>query len=211
MSAERLASIEETVWTPGEQPALDKSLARSPFDPADDRDRLWTAYLPGVQPQVILAVRYRSRDEDFPPLQRHVQHLIPNGLPDWLYTVDTYRQSRILGKPLPGPEGIGPTGDSLVDEILDPSHGYLLWQFQLESLAQTLGLARQKSIRLRRHVNQKRPEPLRLLKEAPHAEGSFPSGLSLERVIKNRLLYDAALPGQWHAARLLLAAEERHT
>jgi len=72
MSAERLASIEETVWTPGEQPALGRSLARSPFDPADDRDRLWTAYLPGVQPQIILAVRYRSRDEDFPPLQRYV-------------------------------------------------------------------------------------------------------------------------------------------
>lgn len=66
MPTKPLASIEEVVWTLGERPALDQALARSPFDPTDGQDRLWTAYLSGKQPQVILAARYRSRDEDFP-------------------------------------------------------------------------------------------------------------------------------------------------
>ena len=110
--------------------------------------------------------------------------------------VDTYYQSRILREPLPSYEPSLFAPDSLLDELLAPSRGLLLWQFQLAQLA---GLPRPNAIDLRKHVNQKRPGAFGALRDL-----HLPSGLSLAGVVEERLLYEGTVPGQWSAAKALI-------
>jgi len=200
-------TLKEAVWRSGERAPLDRALSRSPFDPSEEQKDLWAAYRSGERPTIVLCMRYLERDEEAPTLKEYLRRIRPEGLYDYLFTADTYAQSRVFGEAPPDPEGLEPTGDPLVDEVLRPSRGYLLWQFQLESLAQILGLPRPEAVRLRRYVNQKRPEALQPLREVSHAKEAFPSGLSLKTLLEKRLLFDAALPGHWRAARLLAGAE----
>jgi len=202
-----LPPVKETVWTPGTSPNLDQALVRSPFNPSAERDRLWAAFLPSQmdeRPQVLLCARHLRRDEDTPRLISYLQEVRPKGLYGYLYAADTYYQSRIFGETPPGPEGLDPTGDPVVDPVLYSSRGYLLWQFQLESLTQALGLGRSESMKLRHLVNQKRPDALRVLRDASFTEETFPSGLRMKTLLEERLLFGAVLPGQWRVARLLL-------
>lgn len=229
LTSDALPTIKETTWKPGQRPELDRALARSPYESPSERQPFWTAYLPGSPPEIILCLCSRDRDEAFPRLAAYLRQVRPSSLHGYLFAVDTYYQSRQAGKPLPassgtesGSEGgtgngaenspqlgeLQPTGDPVVDEVLSPSQGLLLWQSQLESLAQALGLLRPDAIQLRRHVVQRRPDPLKLLEETEGAREVFPSGLSLVEVLEERLYYDAVVPGQWRAARLLIGASK---
>lgn len=200
-------NVEEDVWALGNRPRLDAAVKASRYNLEDGTadgaaaDGIWAAYLPGNPPQIILSARYLQEDEGFPPLEEHLHRLAPRSLVECLFALDSYRQCRILGEPLPGPGGYDFTADPVVDEVLASSQGILLWQFQLERLAQSLGLARQGAIRLRRGVNQKRPSAL-----DPVEGKTFPSELALRDVIGERLLYDGTVPGEWKGARILFDA-----
>lgn len=195
--------IEETIWALGNRPRLDAALKASRYNLEDGTaaDKVWAAYLPGDSPQFILGARHLRRDEGFLPLEGHLRRLAPRSLVECLFALDSYRQCRILGEPLPRPGDYDFTPDPVVDEILASSRGILLWQFQLERLAQSLGLPRKDAFRLRRRVNQKRPSAL-----DPVDEKTFPSGLALRDVIDERLLYEGTVPGEWQGARILFDA-----
>jgi hypothetical protein len=156
----RSAKIEEVVWTPGSRPGLDKAVQRFSYEPSTETRRLWAACLPGDPPRVVLCTRYRERDARFPTFARYLREVRPTGLLDDLYVADTYRQSRILGEPFPERERGHYPSDGVVDDILSASFGHLLWQFQMERLAQALGLPRRSAINLRRKVNQKQASAL---------------------------------------------------
>lgn len=141
------------------------------------------------------------RDKDFPPVTRYLRRVSPQTLVGYVYVLDTYRQCRLLAEPLPEKGSQDFTPDPVIDEILDSSRGTLLWQFQLERLAQSLGLPRQAAIRLRHRVNQKHPSALDSI------EGkTFPSGQGLGDVIDDRLLYEGTVPGEWEGARIVFDA-----
>lgn len=193
--------LEEAVWPPGSRPSLDQAIRRSPYEPSRRRERLWAAFLPDDPPEIILCARHLEKDAGFPELAGYLREVAPTTLLGYLYAVDTYRQSRISGTPLPETAEVECRSDDFVDRVLYPSMGILLWQFQLEQLAQGLGLSRRDAVDLRRDLNQKRPSALDAV------EGkTFPSGQPLSKIIDDRLLYNSVLPGRWHAARLLLQA-----
>ena len=192
--------IEEVVWTLGSRPRLDKAIRRSSYEPNGER-RLWAAYLPGTPPTMIFCTRYLGRDSAFSDFTSYLREVRPRRLLDYLYVVDTYRQSRIVGEPFPEREETRYSPDVVVEDILSASFGYLLWQFQLERLAQAIGLPRQGAIKLRRAVNKKQPSALN-----PVRGHTFASGQSLQEVIEQCLVYDGALAGQWGAARILRQA-----
>lgn len=196
--------IEEVVWVPGTRPELDEMVRQSPCELRQERKQLWAAYLPSGSPKLVLCMRYLERDDSFPRLADYIREVGPNQLFDYLYAVDTYRQSRILGRSLPGATESSYRPDAFIDEVLSSSRGLLLWQFHLEQLAQALGLSRREAIELARRVNQKRPSAL-----DPVGAKTFPSGQTLVDVVENRLVYDGVLPGQWQAARLLLQARNQ--
>jgi len=194
--------IQETVWTPGRRPGLNAAVGRSPFELCEDRNRVWAAYLETEPPDILLCGRYLERDQDFPRLEAYLSQVGPSSLSDYCYALDTYRQSRVLGKPLPLQEP-GPGSDPIVDEVLSATRGLLLWHTQMERLAQSLGLPRKKATEVRRRVNQKRPSAL------SRVEGlTFPSGQPFREIIEERLYYDGTVPGQWRSARILLEAEQ---
>jgi hypothetical protein len=190
-------ALTETVWTPGDQPELDAQATS--VTEVWKPDRLWAAYLPG--PELLMSARYRPGDEDFEPFSRYLKRLQPTSLEDCLFAVDSYYQSRLARRPLPGRAPLGFTPDPLADEVLAASNGILLWQRQLETLVETFLGSRTEAIRLRRHVNQKRPSvPGRL------GAMTLPSGQSMWDLVEERLLYGGAVPGQWQGARRLWAA-----
>lgn len=195
-------NLQETVWKPGHHAALDAAVRRSPFEISKNRERVWAAYLQGESPIILLCARHLSRDRDFLRLESYVQQTSPSSLLECLYTLDTYHQSRLQHK-APPEKQFDPAPDPVVDEVLSSSRRLLLWQRQIEILAQSLGLSRKDSRRLRRHVNQKRPTAL-----TPVKGESFPSGQSLQDIVEDRLYYGATVPGQWRGARLLFEAIE---
>jgi hypothetical protein len=192
--------LKEHIWTLGTRPRLDEALARSPYDFEDmsSQVQVWTAYLPSDPPKIVSCTRCREDESGFPALSVHLRRHEPEVLLDYLFALDTYRQSRIRQEAPPGSEGFDFSPDPVVDQILAQSEGTLLWQFQLEWLAQSLGLGRPEAQEFRRHVNQKRRSALQ-----PVSERRFPSGQSLKEVIGERLLYEGVLPGQWKGASLL--------
>jgi len=194
--------VAETVWKPGTRPELDSAYESAwadeeePYTP----ERRWAAYLPGESPRIVLTMRFRERDEDFPRLNAYLDRRNPSTLHDYLFAADSYYQSRILGESLPTERDLKFTPDPLVDELLSASDGVLLWQFQFEHLAQLFVDRRSDAIEVRRRVNQKRLETWERL-----GEMVFPSGQSLRDVVKERLLYEGVVPGQWGSAKLLFA------
>lgn len=195
-------NIEAAVWAPGNRPRPDAALnvSRYNLEEATAGDKVWAAYLPRDPPQIILSARYLREEEGFPSIEEHLYRLAPRSLVECLFALDSYDQCRILEEP-PGPGGYDFTPDPVVDEVLASSRGILLWQFQLERLAQSLGLARQGAVRLRRRVNQKRSSPL-----DPVGEKTFPSGLPPCDVIDERLLFEETVPGEWEGTRILFDA-----
>ena len=200
------APLTETVWTPGRHSTLDAA-ALTPDQQAGDAytpDRMWAAYFQSASPQIVLSAGFSDGDEAFPPLRAYIERHQPSTLLDCLFVVDTYYQSRILRAPLPGPEPGPFASDPLLDELLAPSRGLLLWQFQFEHLAQLAGLARPEAITLRRYVNQKRPIAFKRM-----VAMRLPSGSIFADVVTERLRYDGTIPGQWKAAQRLLHASSR--
>lgn len=149
--------------------------------------------------EIVLSTRFREEDKDFPKLATYLDQQEPFGLLGYLFVVDSYYQSRVLGEPLPTQRSPGFTPDPILDELLAISDGILLWQFQLEQLAQLFVEERSDAIELRRRVNQKRPETRERI-----GDMTFPSGQSLREVVQERMLYEGVVPGQWGSARLLL-------
>jgi len=194
------APLTETVWTPGRHPTLDAA-ALTPDQKTGDAytpDRMWAAYFQSASPQIVLSARFSDGDEAFPPLRAYIERHQPSTLLDCLFVVDTYYQSRILRAPLPGPEPGPFASDPLLDELLAPSRGLLLWQFQFEQLAQLAGLARPEATALRRRVNQKRPSGFATMRDL-----LLPSGQTLSDAVEKWLVYEGLVPGQWTAAEML--------
>lgn len=196
--------LAETVWKPGTRPALDAAYESAWADGNDPYvpERRWAAYLRKESPQIVLSMRYREADEDFPTLESYLDRRTPSSLLDHLFVVDTYHQSRALGTPLPTERDLDFTPDPIVDELLSASDGILLWQFQFEQLAQLFVDRRSDAIALRRRINQKRFETRERIEEM-----TFPSGQSFRDVVEERLLHEGAVPGQWGSARLLCGEE----
>lgn len=162
--------------------------------------RRWAAYLPGEPPRFVLSARFRERDDDFPTLGTYLRQRKPSAMLDYLFVVDSYYQCRVLGESLPK-QTCDFSPDPIVDGLLSDSDGILLWQFQLEQLAQLFVGRRADAIELRRGINQKRPET------RDQIEGmTLPSGQSLLDVVQERMLYEGVVPGQWGSARLLVEA-----
>lgn len=200
--------LTEDVWTPGTRPQLDAALRISLHDVQNTPmpERVWATYRPGTPPRVVLSARFNEGDEEFPELREYLKQIAPSSLLDYLYAVDSYYESRIMGTLLPENRSMKFMSDSLVDDFLKPSRGILLWQFQLEALLQCFGLSRSEAKTFRRHVNQKRPS---ILERASRMR--FDSGRSLRDVIEERLLFEGVVPGQWRAARILFEARGTHT
>jgi len=187
--------LTETVWAPGTHPQLDAAYEASWYDSQDpEPEKRWAAYLAGDRPQILLSTRFREKDEDFPRLEAYLRQRAPSTLLDFLFVVDSYYQSRVLGEPLPTERPLDFTPDPILDELLSASDGILLWQFQFEQLAQLFLEQRSDAIELRRRINQKR------LETRERIEGmTFPSGQSLRDVVQERLLYEGVVPGQWES------------
>lgn len=195
--------LKETVWAPGARPELDAAYESAWLEGADPYtpDRRWAVYLPGEPPRFVLSARFRERDDDVPTLETYLRGREPSEMLDYLFVVDSYYQCRVLGEPLPK-QTYDFTPDPIVDELLPSSDGILLWQFQLEQLAQLFVNRRAEAIELRRRINQKRPET-----RAQIEEMTFPSGQSFRDVVQERMLYEGVVPGQWGSARLLVEAD----
>lgn len=200
--------LTETVWIPGTRPDLDAavSAARPDWTPPYVPEKMWAAYWPGPSPQVVLCARFLGGDETFPPLRAYIERHQPSTLLDYLFVVDTYYQSRILRVPLPSPEPGQFASDPLLNELLSPSRGILLWQFQFEQLAQLAGLPRPDAIKLRRLVNRKRPVAFERMDDM-----CLPSGSTFAKVVTERLHYEGTVPGQWEAAHRLRTAYRSST
>jgi hypothetical protein len=198
--------LAETVWKPGTRPALDAAYESAWADGNDPYvpERRWAAYLRKESPQIVLSMRYREADEDFPTLESYLDRRTPSSLLEHLFVGDTYYQSRALGTPLPTERDLDFTPDPIVDELLSASDGILLWQFQFEHLAQLFVDRRSDAIALRRRINQKRPEAWERIEEM-----TFSSGQSFRNVIEERMLYEGVVPGQWRSTKLLFFAEAR--
>ena len=198
--------LQETVWTPGTVPRLDSATqVLQPDGPyAHKPGQMWAVYIPGKTPRIVMSARFTERDESFPALRDYLQRLAPSSFMDYLFAVDTYRACRILGGALPEVKKLTFTADPIVDEVLARSHGILLWQDQLEQLAQLFLDTQAEATELRRHVNQKRPSVFAALNKM-----ALPSGQTLANVVKERLLYEGVVPGQWKAARLLFEQRGR--
>ena len=200
--------LAETVWKPGTRPALDAAYesawagGNDPYVP----ERRWAAYLRKESPQIVLSMRYREADESFPTLESYLDQRSPSSLLDYLFVVDTYYQSRVLGAPLPTERDLDFTPDPVVDELLSASDGILLRQFQFEQLAQLFVDTRAEAIELRRRINQKRPEARERIEEM-----TFPTGQTFREVVGERLLYEGVVPGQWGRANLLFVEGEKRT
>ena len=193
--------LAETVWKPGTCSELD-SAYESTWEDGNDPyvpERRWAAYLRKESPQIVLSTRFREADEGFPTLESYLDQRSPSSLLDHLFVVDTYRQSRALGTPLPTERDLDFTPDPIVDELLSASDGILFWQFQCEQMAQLFVDRRSDAIELRLRINQKRLETRERIKEM-----MFPSGQSFRDVVEERLLYEGVVPGQWEAAQFLL-------
>ena len=198
--------LAETVWKPGTRPALDAAYESAWADGNDPYvpERRWAAYLRKESPQIVLGMRYREADEDFPTLESYLDRRTPSSLLDHLFVVDTYYQSRASGTPLPTEQVLDFTPDPILDELLAASDGILLWQFQCEQMAQLFVDRRSDAIELRRRINQKRLETRERIKEM-----MFPSGQSFRDVVEERLLYEGVVPGQWRSTKLLFSAQAR--
>ena len=198
--------LAETVWKPGTRPALDAAYESAWADGNDPcvPERRWAAYLRKESPQIVLSMRFREEDEDFPILESYLDRRTPSSLLDHLFVVDTYHQSRALGTPLPTERDLDFTPDSVVDELLSASDGILLWQFQCEQLAQLFVERRSDAIALRRRINQRHSEARERI-----GRMTFPSGQNLREVAKERLFYEGVVPGQWRGAKLLFSAQAR--
>ena len=79
--------LAETVWKPGTCPELD-SAYESTWEDGNDPyvpERRWAAYLRKESPQIVLSMRYREADEDFPTLESYLDRRTPSSLLDHLF------------------------------------------------------------------------------------------------------------------------------
>ncbi|PSQ88122.1 MAG: hypothetical protein BRD30_07690, partial [Bacteroidetes bacterium QH_2_63_10] len=110
--------LTETIWEPGSHPVLDKAYESAwPDEEPYEPERRWAAHLTGDPPRIIVSMRYREEDDDFPKLQEYLDLRSPTTLLEHLFVVDSYYQSRVLGEPLPTDQSLDFTPDPIVDEL----------------------------------------------------------------------------------------------
>ena len=91
----------------------------------------------------------------------------------------------------------------VVDDILIPSRGLVLWHYQLEQLFACFYQSQSKVIELRKAINQKQASVFQLLDSL-----KFKSGISLESVLNQRMLFPVTCSPNFKGAITLYQMED---
>ena len=190
-------SLNEPVWTAGTDARLDTAFARYASSP-EPGDTLWAVTLGGT-PEVLIGGGYRGHTPSF--VTRAEAHS-PRSFFDALWLLDTYhndvRAGHLLG-PSPTPSARRP--DPLLDAVLAPSQGILLWRWQLENLCASFVSLRTEANAFARRLNRKEADAWDC------ARGfTLSSGGSFGEAIWARMVYGGVVPGHWQSAARLIAA-----
>ena len=128
------------------------------------------------------------------------QHQI-NGFSDLLFLLDYYRFIKVHG---PKDNDQKKFRDlEVVDDILRPSRGLILWHYQLEQLFACFYQSQSKTIELRKALNQKRAFVFQLLDSL-----KFKSGISLRSVLNQRMLFPVTCSPNFKGAITLYQMED---
>jgi hypothetical protein len=192
--------MEEHIWMNGTDARFDQALRRYRVDAASATggQLCWAVLVPGERPEVIMggvlapdsaSISMRSIIEELGGL-----HTIY----DALFAAEIYYHVRTTGLVMPALVPSFPAEPD-VENLLQDSRGWLLWQFQLENVLCLFLPARTRAIEMRRRLNQRRTDAWDWAEETEMA-----SGKSLAAFLHDRLLLGGASPGQWKSARELL-------
>ena len=123
------------------------------------------------------------------------------GFSDLLFLLDYYRLVQVHGQKDYDPNQFREEG--VVDHILKPSRGLVLWHYQLEQLFACFYQSQGKAIELRKAINQKHAFVFDLLDSL-----KFKSGISLGSVLNQRMLFPVSCSPNFKGTLTLYQMED---